>query len=284
MVTSTFGLFKMKTILNIMVFTGLLFAQFGEIKIEFDNRLLKVYEQQNLLPLKQDITRFIKTTRWDEEYSDLKIPLNIQFIFEGRAQKGSLETYLAQVLITNGTDQRYFDKSVQFHSGKSSALYYDVVQFDPLASLLAFYVNLVLAGEIDTYQPNGGTRIYEICREIALRGSASEYSRGWADRLKLANDLSANFGLRKAKFAYYYGMDLLKDSKMEEAIVEFNNMTKGLYEVYDRSAKEHYTMLFLKAHCGELAKVLPILGQKKILKELMVLDPDNGEVYKKAIQ
>ncbi len=266
-----------------VLISSVLFAQFGKVNVIFDNRLLKVHEQQNLLPLKDDISRFVLTTRWDEDYNDLKIPLTIQFIFEGAAQKGSQETYLCQVLISNGTDQRYFDKSVQFPYGQGGGLYFDLVQFDPLSSFLSYYVNLILAGEMDTYEPNGGTRIYELCREIALRGTSSEYSRGWSDRVKLANDMSSNFGLRKAKFSYYYAMDLFKDGNMDESILEFKNMIKGLDEVYDRSPREHYTLLFLKAHAKELAKVLQILGQKNMMRDMMELDPDNLDIYKKGL-
>jgi hypothetical protein len=60
-------------------------------------------------------------------------------------------------------------------------------------------------------------------------------------------------------------------------------MIKGLDEVYDRSAREHYTMLFLKAHINELTNVLQLLGQKNMLRDMMELDPDNLEIYKKAL-
>lgn len=273
---------KRQIILSLLL-TNFLLGQFGEVKVVFDNRLLKIHEQQNILPLKQDIIRYIKMTRWDEEYSDLEIPLHIQFIFEGAAQKGAHNTYLCQVLFSTGTDQRYFDKSVQFPYSQGGTLYFDLVQFTPLSSFLAFYVNLVLAGEIDTYEPNGGTRIYELCREIALRGTASEYSRGWSSRAQLVKDMSTNFGLRKSKYAYYYAMELFQDGEIDEALNQLNNLIKGLDEVYDRSPREHYTMLFLKAHTKELAHVLQLLGQKNMLKDMMELDSDNLEIYEKAL-
>lgn len=273
----------MKQIFTSFLLTCLVYGQFGNVKIVFDNYLLKEYEQQNIFPLKSDIVRLIKSTRWDEEYSDLKIPLHIQFIFEGVAQKGAQETYLAQVLFSNGTDQRFFDKSVQFPYGQGGSLYFDFVQFDPLASFLAFYTNLILAGEMDTYEPFGGTRIYEISREIALRGIASEYSRGWADRANLVNDMSTNYGLRKAKYSYFYATELFKDGELDDAVIEFGNMIKGLDEVYDRFAKEHFTTLFLKAHSKDLTHFLQLLGQKNMLEDMMELDPDNMEIYQAAI-
>ncbi len=266
-----------------LVFLSFSYGQFGEVKVVFDNRLLKVHHQQNILPLKQDIVRYIKTTRWDEDYTDLSIPLHIQFIFEGVAQKGAQETFLAQVLFSTGIDQRYFDKSVQFPYGQGGTLYFDIVQFDPLSSFLAYYANLILAGEIDTYELMGGTRIFEMSREIALRGTASDFSRGWSERAKLVDNISTNYGLRKAKLSFYYAMELFRDGEMDEAILEFKKMIKGLDEVYDRSPREHYTLLFLKAHTNELAKILQLMGQKSMLRDMMELDPDNLEIYKKAL-
>lgn len=273
----------MKQIFINLLLVCLVYGQFENVKVVFDNGLLTVSERQNILPLEQNIVRFIESTRWDEEYNDLKIPLHIQFIFEGVAQKGAQETYLAQVLFSNGTDQRFFDKSFQFPYGQGISLYFDLVEFDPLASFLAFYANLILAGEMDTYEPMGGTRIYEISREIALRGTASEFSRGWSYRAKLVDDLSTNFGLRKAKYFYFYAMDLFNEGELDHAVKEFGNMIKGLDEVYDRFLKEHYTTFFLKAHFNDLTKVLQLLGQKNMLKDMMELDPDNLKIYKAAL-
>jgi len=273
----------MKHIFTFILTLGFVWGQFGEIDIIFDNRLLKVQEQQNIQPLKNDIIHFIQNTRWDEDYSDLSIPLQIQFIFEGVAQKGSQDTYLSQVLISNGSNQRYFDKSVQFPYGQGGTLFYDPVQFDPLSSFLSFYADLILAGEIDTYEPLGGTRVYELAREIALKGISSDFPKGWSERASLVDDMSGNFGLRKARFSYFYAMDLLKDGEMDGAVAEFKNMIKGLNEVYDRFSKEHYTTLFLKAHANDLSKALQLLGQKEMLRDMMDLDPENMAIYEEAL-
>jgi len=273
----------MKHIFTFILTIGFIWGQFGKVDIIFDNRLLKVQEQQNIIPLKEEIIHFVQTTRWDEDYDDLNIPLHIQFIFEGVAQKGSQDTYLVQVLISNGSNQRFFDKSVQFPYGQGGSLFYDLVQFDPLSSFLAYYINLILAGEIDTYEPLGGTRVYELTKEIALRGISSDFPKGWSERARLVDDMSSNFGLRKARFSYFYAMDLLKDGEMDAAVAEFGNMIKGLDEVYDRFSKEHYTTLFLKAHTNDLVKALQLLGQKNMIRDMMELDPENYEVYRKAL-
>jgi hypothetical protein len=258
-------------------------GQFGKVEVVFDDRLLKGTDRQVLLPLEDELQRFFTTTTWDENYQDLGIALQIQIIFQGISTKGAARTYLAQALFSAGSDQRYFDTAVQFFYNPGAALYYDPVMFDPLASFLAFYANLITAAEIDTYEPMGGTTVYEIARSIALRGNASDYPRGWSDRVQLVDDLSSNYGLRKARYAYYYAMDLFREGHIQEATHQFQVMLAGLNEVYDRRPREHYTLLFLKAHADDLTQVLRILRQRPILEELIDLDPDNEATYRQGL-
>ena len=147
---------------NLFIFIILsspLFSQFGSVEISFDDRLLRNDEKQVLLPLKEDIQRFFLTTSWDKEYIDLDIPLYIQLIFQGSSSKGNVKTFLCQALFSNGSDLRYFDKGVQFYYSAGTNLYFDLGLFEPLSGFLSYYAQLILAGEIDTYEFRGG-RLY----------------------------------------------------------------------------------------------------------------------------
>jgi len=262
---------------------SVLIAQFGKVEVTFDDRLLKVAERQELIPLKSQIAPFFYQNIWDEEYSDLQIPLYIQIIFEGTAPKGAVQTYMAQALFSNGVDQRYFDKGLQFAYSSAGSIYYDPVIFDPLASFLAYYANLILAAELDTYSPRAGNRVYEVARTIALRGQDSDYSRGWSERRRIETLLSSNQGLRKVRFATYYGIELFHNNRPEESIKQFKEMVAGLDEIHRRSAREHYTMLFMNGHAEELVKILIQLQQKNLLQDLVYLDSDNRTLYEDAI-
>ncbi len=258
-------------------------AQFGNIQVSFDDRLLKGNERQILFTLESELMRFYTNTNWDDEFSDISIPLSIHIVFEGVASKGAVQTVLAQVLFTSGSDQRYYDSGVQFIYNNAGSIYFDPVLFDPLASFFAFYGYLISASEIDTYIPLGGTSHFEEARNIALRGNASDYSRGWKARLNLCDNLSENFGLRKAKFSYYYAMELLQNGKPERSVEELNNMVMGLDEAYDRYPRERYTLYFLNNHAKVLADKLSLLGQEEILHALKDLDSDNEALYDSAL-
>ncbi len=270
-------------LLSHFLLLSFMMAQFGKIQVSFDDRLLKGNERQILFTLESELMRFYTNTNWDNEFEDISIPLSIHIVFEGVASKGAVQTVLAQVLFTSGSDQRYYDSGVQFIYNNAGSIYFDPVLFDPLASFFAFYGYLISASEIDTYIPLGGTSHFEEARNIALRGNASDYSRGWKARLNLCDNLSENFGLRKAKFSYYYAMELLQNGKPERSVEELNNMVMGLDEAYDRYPRERYTLYFLNNHAKVLADKLSLLGQEEILHALKDLDSDNEALYDSAL-
>ena len=256
-----------------------IFSQFGSIKIDFDDRLLRSDEKHDLLNLKEDIRQFYLNTSWDKEYSDLDIPLHIQLIFEGAASKGNVKTYICKALFSNGSELRYFDKGVQFYYSTGTSLYFDLVLFEPLSAFLAYYAHIILGGEIDTYDFKGGNAAYEIARDIGLRGAASDYQKGWGTRISLVDDIIKNTGLRSARLSYYIAKDLINQGDIEEAVKEFNNMLDGLEQSYIDFRREQSTQFFMKMHSETLAKIFSKIGRRDLLTDLKQLDPDNNELY-----
>ena len=274
-----------KILYTILLFFGIehLNAQFASVDITFDDRLLRSDEKQKIFALREDINRFFISTVWDEIYDDLDIALHIQIIFESAQSKGNVKTFNCQALFSNGSDLRYFDKSVQFYYNSGTSLYFDPVLFEPLPGFLAYYAYLILAGEIDTYEFNGGNGAHEIAREIARRGATSEYKKGWGSRITLVDDLSRNVGLRKARLAWYIAIDLIKDGDMDGALTELKLLLDGLEQSYDDVGRDHNTQYFLKVKSEAIAYTLAQLGRREMLKDMKELDPDRRDVYQAAL-
>ena len=258
-------------------------AQFASVDITFDDRLLRSDEKQEIFTLQEEINRFFTSTVWDEVYNDLDINLYIQIIFESAQSKGNVRTFNCQALFSNGSDLRYFDKNVQFYYNSGTSMYFDPVLFEPLSGFLAFYAFLILAGEIDTYEFNGGNGSYEIAREIALRGSASDYKKGWGNRISIVNDLTRNIGLRKARLSWYIALDLIKEGDIEGALSELTQVLDGIEKSYNDVGRDHNTQYFLSVQSGLIAKTLSQMGQKEMLKDMKELDPDRREIYHDAL-
>lgn len=266
-----------------LVFISCAFAQFGSVNVNFDSQLLRSDEKQEIINLNSDIVRFFTTTTWDESYSDLMIPLHIQIVFEGITAKGNEKIFNCQALFSNGNDLRYFDKSVQFIYNSGASLYFDPILFEPLTGFLAFYANLVLAGEIDTYEFNGGNASYETAREIAIRGSGSLYKKGWNARINMVDDISRNMGLRKARLSWFIAMDLFKSGDMDGFLTEINSMLDGIEQSFRDFGRDNHTQYFLKIQSSKIAKMLSMLGRIELLKDMKELDPDRRELYQEAL-
>tara|TARA_B000000441_G_C21742733_1_gene355242 strand:+ start:770 stop:1618 length:849 start_codon:yes stop_codon:yes gene_type:complete len=266
-----------------ILYFNVVFCQFASVDVTLDDRLLRSEEKQDVINMKNDIQRFFLSTTWDDNYSDLSIPIYVQIIFEGVTQKGNESIYNCQALFSNGGDLRYFDKSVQFYYNSGNSLYYDPVLFEPLTGFLAYYAHLILAGEIDTYEFNGGNGSFELARDIALRGSSSEYRKGWGSRTTLVDNLNRNIGLRKARLAWYIAIDLFKDGDMDGVIQELNTMLDGLAQSYRELGRDNYTQYFMKVNSDKIAKMLSMLGQKEFLKDMKELDPDRRDIYQSAL-
>jgi len=269
--------------ITFVFFINKVFGQYASVEITLDDRLLRSEEKQEILNLKNDIKRFFLSTTWDDSYDDLEIPVYIQIIFEGVTEKGNESIYNCQVLFSNGGDLRYFDKSVQFYYNSGSSLYYDPVLFEPLTGFLAFYAQLLLAGEIDTYEFNGGNSSFELARDIALRGSSSEYKKGWGSRVTLVDNLNRNMGLRKARLAWYIAMDLFKEGDMDGVLEEVNTMLDGLEQSYRDLGRDNHTQYFMKVQSDKIAEILSMLGRTELLKDMKELDPDRRYVYQSAL-
>ena len=266
-----------------ILYFNVVFCQFASVDVTLDDRLLRSEEKQDVINMKNDIQRFFLSTTWDDNYSDLSVPIYVQIIFEGVTQKGNESIYNCQALFSNGGDLRYFDKSVQFYYNSGNSLYYDPVLFEPLTGFLAYYAHLILAGEIDTYEFNGGNGSFELARDIALRGSSSEYRKGWGSRTTLVDNLNRNIGLRKARLAWYIAIDLFKDGDMDGVIEELNTMLDGLAQSYRELGRDNYTQYFMKVNSDKIAKMLSMLGQKEFLKDMKELDPDRRDIYQSAL-
>lgn len=275
----TFLMKIFKYAIILILFSGLK-AQFKEATVTFDDRLLRDDEKSSLFNLKNSMQKFYVDTVWNDEYRDLELKLNIQIIFEGSANTGSSESFLIQSLFSNNMDLHFFDKGSQFSLSQNSSLYYDSIYYDPLSSLLGFYGNIILGAELDTWSSLGGSQHYEKARSIAVRATASNFSRGWEQRLLLINLLTDNAGLRKLRFSTYLSYELFDNGNIDECLLALQEVIKNLDEIFNNYSQENYTNMFMKYHGPKIGEIMEKLGQKEMILELQDLDPQRMDIYK----
>ena len=275
----TFALKVIKYIIILMFFSNL-YAQFKDVTISFDDRLLRDDEKSALFNLNNSIKKFYVNTVWNDEYRDLELNLNIQIIFEGNANTGNSEAFLIQSLFSNNVDLHFFDKGSQFSLSQNSSLYYDSVYYDPLSSLLGFYGNIILGSELDSWSLYGGNQHYEKARSIAVRSNASNFSRGWEQRLLQINILSENNGLRKLRYSTYLTYELFDNGNIDDCLISLKEIIKNLDEIYDNYTQENYTSMFMKYHGSKIGEIMEKLGQTEMLTKMQYLDSQRSNIYK----
>ena len=79
-------------------------------------------------------------------------------------------------------------------------------------------------------------------------------------------------------------MDLFKDGQMDFVLEEMSSVIDGLDQSYREIGRDNHTQYFLKVHPQKIAKVLSMLGQKELLKDMKELDPDRREIYQSALE
>lgn len=259
-------------------------AQFGDIQVSLDVQTLKEGDRRITQEIPRQLKLFFSGTPWDDEYGDLRIPLTVQMVFQSVSEKGGDRVYSTQCLFSNRLDQRYLARIIQFPYSGGQGIVYSPVIFEPLASAMEFYALIILAGEADTYEPQGGTRFYERTRELALRGVQSLYPRGWSDRVELVDQLTDNRGLRLAKFYFFESQALIQQGDIKPAEESLTRMVEHLNQALTRLPREHYTMIFLHAHAQELSQLpLSVSNRESVLSSLIRLDPDREEIYETGL-
>ena len=64
----------------LILFIDIIFAQIGSVEVSIDSRLLRSEEKQKIINLEEDVKRFYQNTVWDNNYSDLSIPMYLSLI------------------------------------------------------------------------------------------------------------------------------------------------------------------------------------------------------------
>ena len=70
---------------------------------------------------------------------------------------------------------------------------------------------------------------------------------------------------------------------MDLVLEEINVLIDGLDQSYREIGRDNHTQYFLKVHSNEIAKIMSMLGQKELLKDMKELDPDRRDIYQSSL-
>ena len=270
-----------KIFISLLTITSYIFSQFTEVKINLNKDRLQKSINNELDNFETTIENYILNSEFAPDAMDIDFYIEFLFVFEGISDKGNQKLFNTQVLATNGSDQQFFSKGVEFSYYPGQSLFYNS-QFESLRSLIDYYCLMVIAGDLDTYDFLGGEKYYKIAEDIALKGKESSYSRGWDDRKSKSEFIKSNHSLRKAKLYFFIANDLYKteNKNIIKYLIDFH---KSIMDVDNEIGSDKDTKIFLKSHSKTIGLLLSSESMYSEILDLIYYYDDLNETLNSFI-
>jgi hypothetical protein len=291
---------------SLVLFVLVFFTQFGwaqelQATVSINYQQVSNGNPQLFANLEKQVKEFLNTTKWtDKQFNDIeKIECNF-FInitsynsnnFEATLQVQSSRPIFNSTFsspIVNINDKNFSFRFIEFE-----AMVYDQNSFNSnLVSVLAYYANLIIGMDMDSFALKGGTKYLGIASNIVNVAETSGY-KGWSqtegtnnNRNFLISDLlSATFlPYRTAMYQYHrLGLDTMADDllKSKEAIV---NSISTLAEIQKVRPNSLLARTFFDAKADEIVSIFaegPRMDNAKLLETLQRISPLNSQKWNK---
>lgn len=277
-----------------LFFFGFLKAQELKCTVNFNTEQVAATNQQVFKTLQKSLTEFLNNTKWsDKTYRGIeKIECSFFFnilTFDNVNQfTGTLQVQASRPIYNstyNSSILNINDKDISFVYNEFQSLNYDPNNFDNnLVSILAFYANLIVGVDADTFSSEGGTKSLETASNIVVQAQQSQ-DKGWLstgnqNRFYLVNDMlsPAYSAFRKAMFEYHFeALDRMSDDqrKGKEGV---KKALKTLEEIANVRPNAYLTRIFFDAKTDEIVSIFtdgPKVDVTDLLITLNKLSPTN---------
>jgi hypothetical protein len=190
------------------------------------------------------------------------------------------------------TTLNYLDKEFDFQFNEFDPLIFNEATFtNNLTSVLAFYANIIIALDYDSYSLNGGTKYLEKARVIVTNAQGAKES-GWKafedDRNRYwitKNLLHQDYALLRACYYNYHrlGFDTMAKN-VQTGRASVLKSLNSLEQVYVRNPANFILQIFFNAKANEIVDLF-VDGLPKEKTEasnlLNKIDPTNQSKYEK---
>lgn len=250
--------------------------------------------------LERQLEEYVNQRSWtDDRFSQSeRIECTMQVTVEEAISLTSFRARLILALrrpIYNTTQHttvvRFNDDSWQFNYSQGQPLVFNLEQYDPLVSIIDYYVHVMLGYDYDTFSEFGGTPHYETARRIAERAQ-SQSAAGWSQigsdrgRMNLITQIldPRLRPLRRAYFDYHYGGLDRFSTEADEARTTVLNVLASLDELNDEVARQYATDLFFSAKYTEMPSVFEGWQRSsEAYQYLTRLDPSHTSEYQELV-
>jgi hypothetical protein len=253
--------------------------------------------------LKNSITQFMNNKKWmvDKVEPNEKIDCNLVIeitdfsVDKFKANFNIQSSRTAYNTSYNSMVFTYLDNDVQFEYAQFQAIDFQEGNFSSnLPSVLAFYANIIVGMDFDTYGLQSGETYFK--KALNIRDVAMNTGQGWnstngngnRNRYFLVDNLldSRFKPLRVAYYRYHFkGLDAMT-SDMDAAREEIYQSLKELKQLHSVLPNALLLRLFFNAKSDELIQIYSKAGpsqKNRVVELLSSMDPANRGKYEEGI-
>ncbi|MFK7000466.1 DUF4835 family protein [Flavobacterium oreochromis] len=282
----------------LILFTCLFFSKYYaqelNCTVEFNTSQVSGTNQQIFKTLKKSLTEFINNTKWTDKTYKSNEKINCSFLFNISSFDnlnqftGSLQvtatrpvydaTYTTSILNIN-------DKELNFTYNEFQNLVFNPNSYESnLISVVAFYANMIIGMDADTFALEGGTKAFENASNIVAQAQVTQ-EKGWVatsphNRYFLVNDmLSPTFAsYRKTIYDYHLGAldKMAENSKLGKEAIQ--KAIFNLKEIAVSRPNAYLTRIFFDTKSDEILSVFsegPKMDVVQLVETLSKLSPTN---------
>lgn len=291
----------MKKIILIIfvVFSGINIAQELNAKVTVNYEQLETASKDRLESFGRYVEDYLNNNKFaGDVWEGDPIKCNFSIFFTSAGETN----YKAQVVVTserpiyNSSNSSLMiliqDPNWNFSYEQNQAFYFNPTEFNPLLSFLDYYAYLIIGVDMDSYLPLGGNEYFIKAANLAILGSNSAQSKGWAletstfNKRGLVEDLqNANFQQFRIDFYdyHYNGLDIMNEDR-KNAMKNFVKLVNNLDGIYDKIGRMNVLLkVFFDTKHKEIFNVLENYPDKNILRLLKKIDPSHISTYDQGL-
>lgn len=271
------------------------------VTVNYDQ--LPIDKRDEITSMKNDLESYLNNTAFTPiEWEGERIPVDVTIYITGK----SGDMYQARLFVVSkrvldgpqaaqSITWRLYDDKWQFPYARNAVFTYQPQRFDPLVTLLDFYMQLVIGMDLDTYTELDGLPRYKAARELWQLGStagAPGYDMvsepGDFTRYNLVTELTdlRYETFRRTLFAYYVdGMDQLAANRVQ-GLQKIDGLLSDVVRFKNSLGRRSVLLqAFFDAKHQELADIFSgYTAGGDVFSKLRYLDPAHTELYERAEQ
>ncbi|MBT7897064.1 MAG: DUF4835 family protein [Flavobacteriales bacterium] len=294
---------KIYILLLFLFITNNLFSQELICNVMVNSNQIQTSDRQIFTSLQKSIYEFVNNTKWtntkieNEERIECSIMINISKMISNDVFEGTLQIQSKRPVFGTSyqaTILNYQDQNFKFNYQEFEALEFTVnTHLSNLTSVIAFYVNIIIALDFSTFSEDGGMEYIGVSQKI-VNNAQNVSEKGWRafesdrNRYWLAYDLAdpRYTAFQRCLYAYHrLGLDKLAEEP-DDARFEITEALESLKDIYRENPSSFLLKLFFDAKSDEIVKIYSEAfpnEQARIVKTLVEIDPTNSSKYQKIL-